>query len=53
MEAGGSAGLEGRVLGEQQTAGPWRIRIPWLRGGAGSEGSGHVLTSSKGIRLCW
>lgn len=35
------AGLEGRVLGEQQAVGPWAIKTPWF-------GEGWI----RGLRSC-
>ena len=40
VEAGGSAGLRGRMLGEQQAAGPWPT--PWFGEG---RGQGAQVTS--------
>lgn len=57
VEAGGSAGLRSQA-GGKDAGGAAGCRAladqdPVVRGGAGLGGSGHVLTSNKGIRLCW
>lgn len=38
--------------GKQQATGPWAVQNPMVLK-TRARGSGHVLTSSKGIRLCW